>query len=109
MSERLLVALVTTPAGFDAERFATTLVEEGLVACVNLVPGIRSVYQWKGKTCVDNEQLCILKLPARTFDALQTRVCELHPAEVPEVIAVDVDRGLPEYLTWACNAEAVSK
>lgn len=103
MNDRLLVTFVTTPAGFDAEKFAATLVEEGMVACVNVVPGIRSVYQWNGETCIDNEQLCVLKLPERNFAALQKRVCELHPAEVPEIIAVDVEHGLPEYLAWASN------
>ncbi len=95
-----MVVLMTTPAGFDAEHLATTLVEESLVKCVNIVPGIRSVYVWEGEVCVDDERLCVLKLPRENVEALRQRAVALHPADVPEFLVVDVAGGHQAYLDW---------
>jgi len=84
----------------SAERIATALVEEHLAACVNRISGVASTYRWQGKICHDNECLLLIKTTRERFDALRERIVELHPYELPEVIAVDIALGLPRYLHW---------
>jgi periplasmic divalent cation tolerance protein len=97
----LSIVLVTTPEGDPAHALATNLVEEGLAACVNIVPRVRSIYRWEGKIADEAESLLVIKTRTETVEALRARVIELHPYSVPEVIAVDVDRGHAPYLQWA--------
>jgi periplasmic divalent cation tolerance protein len=87
----------------DQERATTmarALVDEGLAACVNIIPGVRSVYRWDGKTQEDEEVLCLIKTRPELFPETQARILALHPYEVPEVLAFRVDDGNPSYLTW---------
>ena len=100
----VLVVFVTVGNGDEAASIARTLVEEKLVACVNIIPQIRSLYWWKGEVCDDQEVLLLMKTPNGTFDALQQRIRQLHSYEVPEIIAVAVKRGLPEYLQWVLQS-----
>lgn len=95
-----IVLLNTCPDEASAERIATALVEEGLAACVNRIPGIASTYRWQGKVCHDREVLLIIKTTSERFDAVRERILGLHPYELPEVVAVDIARGLPAYLDW---------
>lgn len=95
-----MVVLVTTPSVEKAAEIARTLVEEKLAACGNLVPGIRSIYRWEGKTQDDQEVLLILKAPRRNFEQLRARVVALHPYQVPEVIALGIEEGHRPYLDW---------
>lgn len=83
---------------------ATELVESGLAACVNLAPGVTSIYRWEGRTDESTECLMIIKSTARAFDALQEVIVELHPYELPEIIAVPVVDGLPAYLDWVTES-----
>jgi periplasmic divalent cation tolerance protein len=93
--------ILSTAASVEvAERIARALVEEGLVACVNIVPGIRSIYRWQGKVCDDAEVLLIAKVALARRAAALARLRELHPYEVPEGIAFEVVDGLPDYLAW---------
>lgn len=85
-----------------AERVARVLLDEHLVACVNLLPAVKSLYRWQGATESASEVLAIMKT-ARTVDVVAARVKELHPYEVPEVIVVDVAGGLPAYLKWVSD------
>jgi periplasmic divalent cation tolerance protein len=94
-----IVVMVTAPER-EAPSLARTLVEERLVACVNLVPGLRSVYWWKGKIEDEPEVLCIMKTRSALFEALRTRVRKLHSYEVPEIIALPVLAGNEPYLEW---------
>ncbi len=94
------LVLVTAPPGEAAERLARALVEERLAACVNRVPGLRSVYRWQGEVVEDEEVLLLVKTSEDRLDALLARVPELHPYEVPEVVAVPIERGHPPYLAW---------
>ena len=94
------VVLVTAPGEEEGMKIARALVQEKLVACVNLVNGIRSVYAWKGEICDDPEILLIIKTTDNRFSALKERVRELHPYEVPEVIALPVVAGWEPYLEW---------
>ena len=94
------VIFVTVGRESEASKIAHTLVEEGLVACANIVPRIRSIYRWKGEVCDDEEFLLVIKTRSSRFEALQRRVRELHSYEVPEIIAIPLTAGLPEYLQW---------
>ncbi len=95
-----IVVLITVPDMKVARRVAKPLVEEGLAACVNLVPGVRSIYRWEGKTCDEPELLLLVKTRRACFAALERRVRELHPYSVPEVIALPIVEGSAPYLDW---------
>ena len=95
-----LVVLVTVPDLETGERIAEALVGEGLAACVNLVGEVRSIYRWKGAVEHEREQLCIVKTTADGFERLRARVVELHPYELPEVIALPIAAGHAPYLDW---------
>src|SRR5512143_2998223 len=95
-----ILVLCTCPDEAAADRIATALVEERLAACVSRVPGVASTYRWKGEVHRDSECLLLIKTTIERFDALRERIVALHPYELPEVIAVDVARGLPPYLDW---------
>ena len=94
-----LVVFVTAPAE-EAVTLAKTLVDERLVACVNIVPGLRSIYWWQGKVEDEPEVLCIMKTRTTLFDALRDRVRELHSYEVEEIIALPILAGNLPYLDW---------
>jgi periplasmic divalent cation tolerance protein len=96
----IVVVLVTMPDGDTAARVGRTLVEEKLAACVNIIPGLRSVYQYGGKLCDDAEVLCLFKTRRALYPALRDRMAALHPYEVPEIIAVPLCEGNAAYLSW---------
>ncbi len=73
---------------------------ERLAACVSILPGIRSVYRWEGAVESADELLLLIKTSLPRVEAMTTRICQLHPYELPEVIAVEVAAGLPAYLAW---------
>jgi len=84
----------------EALALARKLVEEGLAACVNAIPGARSIYRWKGEICDEGESLMLIKTTREAAPALMARLEELHSYEVPEVIAIDVGEGSEAYLAW---------
>ena len=94
------VILVTTGTRRQAEDIARALVEEGLAACCNILPGVRSVYRWKGVTQEDEEQLLIIKSKTARFSLIEARVRELHAYDVPEVIMLPLTGGSAPYLAW---------
>jgi periplasmic divalent cation tolerance protein len=104
MSEPLHVVLVTAPDAEVGARIGRVLVEEGLAACANLVPGIRSIYRWEGAVHDDAEVLLILKTRAALSAALAARVRALHPYQLPEVLALPVAGGSEPYLDWVRSA-----
>lgn len=95
-----LLALSTCPDAETAARIARVLVEERLAACVNRVPGIASTYRWQGRIHDDAEVLLLIKTTRGRFDALRSRLPELHPYEVPELIALEIREGHVPYLDW---------
>lgn len=101
-----VVVFMTVPDGETAGRIARTLTEERLVACVNIVPGVRSIYRWEDKLCDDSEVLCLCKTRAELFSALRERVSALHPYSVPEIIAVPLAHGSAAYLAWVAQSTA---
>ena len=99
MSERLVV-LSTVGSAEDAERIARALVEQRLAACVNVVPGLVSVYRWKGNVEREDERLLVIKTRRERFSALREALAALHPYEMPEILALPVEEGSPAYLEW---------
>ncbi|MGH7897442.1 MAG: divalent-cation tolerance protein CutA [Candidatus Binatia bacterium] len=97
---RAIVVLVTAGSVEVAERIAHALVEERLAACVNVIPGVRSIYHWQGKISEDQEWLLVVKTRRARFEAVAERVRSLHSYEVPEVIALEVSDGSKPYLDW---------
>jgi periplasmic divalent cation tolerance protein len=95
-----VVALTTAPTVEKAAEIARALVDERLAACVNVVPGVRSIYRWKGEICDDAEILCVIKTRADHIEALRARLVALHPYEVPELVVIDVAGGHLPYLSW---------
>jgi periplasmic divalent cation tolerance protein len=95
-----VVVLVTTASEEEAAQVGQALVKEGLVACANIVPGIRSIFRWEGKIEEEAECLLVLKSQRDHFEQLSKRVKELHSYSVPEIIALPIVDGLPEYLAW---------
>ena len=97
------LAFVTCPPD-HADALAAALVESGVAACVNILAGMRSVYRWNGELCRDDEALLLIKHRADRFDALRDAVLARHPYELPEIVAVDLDRGHAPYLDWIVQA-----
>jgi periplasmic divalent cation tolerance protein len=95
-----VVVLVTIGSREDGERLAEALVGERLAACVNLVAPIRSIYRWQGEVCRDDEVLLLVKSTRERYPDLERRIRELHPYDVPEVIALPIAAGSDPYLSW---------
>ena len=94
-----LVVLVTLPPE-RATELARTLVAERLAGCVNVLPGVQSVYRWEGEVAEDRETLLLIKTTGERYPELEARIREMHPYEVPEIVALPWDRALPEFQTW---------
>ncbi len=90
----------TCPNQETAEKIARTLVSEKLAACVNIVPGITSVYQWQGKIETDQECLLLIKSRQDIYPELEKTIIAIHPYELPEIVAVSIAHALPGYLNW---------
>ncbi|MFT5126205.1 MAG: periplasmic divalent cation tolerance protein [Kiritimatiellia bacterium] len=90
----------------EAQRIGRTLVEESLVACVNLMEGMQSIYRWEGEVCEAREVVIIAKTHADKVEALIARVKELHSYECPCIVVLPVLEGNPDYLKWIrCETE----
>jgi periplasmic divalent cation tolerance protein len=99
------LVLTTCPDSDAAQRLAQALVSERLAACVNILPIAQSIYLWKGQVESAAEQLLIIKSMTDAYSSIQKRIRELHPYELPEVIAVPIADGLPDYLAWIRNPD----
>src|SRR3954469_22059553 len=104
MADEVLLAFSTFPDLETARRIVRALVEARLVACGNIIPQVESIYRWQGKIEASNEVLVFFKLPAPGYAAFAAKLKELHPYELPEIIAVNIACGLPEYLRWATES-----
>ena len=94
------VIYCTVPNEFSANLIATTLVDECLAACVNIVPSITSVYKWDNAVQTDNELLLIIKSQESLFESIEARIKELHENTIPEIIALPIIKGSDEYQNW---------
>jgi len=104
-----VVVLLSGPKGEDLRALGRTLVEERLAACVSVLPGARSLYRWEGEVCEQEEALAILKTTRGRLPAVEERVLELHPYEVPEFLALEVTRGSAAYLEWMGRSVAAER
>jgi periplasmic divalent cation tolerance protein len=95
-----IVVLVTAASRQEAARIGRALVKAELAACVNLLPGIRSIFRWEGEVSEEREVLLIVKSRSDLFDRLTAEVKRLHSYTVPEVIAVPIAHGAADYLAW---------
>jgi periplasmic divalent cation tolerance protein len=94
------ICFVTAPSREVALTLAKDIVEAGLAACVNCVPAVESVYQWRGEINIDTEVLMVIKTEKRLIDALKETIIAEHPYEVPEFIALAVSDISPDYANW---------
>ncbi|HEU4431613.1 MAG TPA: divalent-cation tolerance protein CutA [Myxococcota bacterium] len=99
-AEEVRVCLVTAPDAEVAQRIARALVDEQLAACVNVVPGVRSIYRWQGEVNDDAELLLIVKTTQKRLAALAERLAVLHPYALPELVALTPSGGSERYLDW---------
>jgi periplasmic divalent cation tolerance protein len=95
-----VIVFITTADAETAAAIGRALVEERLAACANLLGPIRSIYRWRGAVEEASEHLLLVKTQAGRYRALEARVKELHPYDVPEIIAVDIESGSLPYLDW---------
>ncbi len=96
----MTVILCTVPTEESAEEIARTLVEERLAACVSIIPGLRSIYRWKDEIEDDPELLLLIKTRRELFEPLSAHLQRLHPYEVPEIVALEVNETSPSFLDW---------
>ncbi len=95
-----IVVLVTVGSDDEAVKISRLLVGEDVVACVNIVQGVRSVFRWDGAVVEEQECLLIAKTVSMAFDRVASMIRANHSYEVPEIIALPIQQGLPEYLSW---------
>ncbi len=95
-----IIVLITASSNDEAAKVGTSLVEEHLAACVNIVPGIRSIFFWEGKIQNEQEILLLCKSRQQLLDKLISRVKELHSYTIPEILALSVIGGSSDYLSW---------
>lgn len=100
MDSKHLIVFVTVPTVEDGGKIARILVSQKLAACVNILPGIISIYTWDEEVCEEGEVLMIIKTRVDLFNTLSTTVQNEHPYDVPEVIAVPITAGTKNYLHW---------
>ncbi len=100
MSDNHLLIYCTCPDQDSAQSIANTLVDRQLAACVNILPGIQSVYHWEGKREKAQEYLLTIKTLRSVYTSLEQAIVALHPYELPEIIAVPITHGLAGYLAW---------
>ena len=98
-----LLVLTNLPDRAAAERIAEILIGQQLAACVNILAPCRSVYRWKGAVQQDEEHPVLIKTAAERYCALEEALRAAHPYELPEIIAVPIERGLPAYLAWVAR------
>jgi periplasmic divalent cation tolerance protein len=100
-----LVVLSTRPDIAVAENLAQTLLDAGLAGCVNILPGVRSMYVWNGSLQSDTEVLMIIKTAAPNFDRLREMLVAAHPYDLPEVVALEIADGHHPYLQWLADPQ----
>jgi periplasmic divalent cation tolerance protein len=99
----MLLVLTTFASKEKAEEVAWRLVQEELAACVNVLPGVHSIYRWKGEIEAESEVACFIKTTEAAFERLRARLVELHPYEVPEVVALTASSVHAPYLEWVTS------
>lgn len=98
-----LLVLTNLPDRASAETLARTLVEKRVAACVNILAPCRSVYRWKDQAQQEDEHPVLIKTTQEAYGALEEAIRQAHPYELPEIVAVPIERGLPAYLDWVAE------
>ena len=105
MDDALLV-FTNLPDAESARALATTLVEQRVAACVNVLAPCQSIYRWEGKLGDAEEVTLLIKTSAARYAALEEAIRAYHPYELPEIVAVRIEKGLPDYLAWVAASTA---
>ena len=95
-----LMVLTNLPDRAAAEALAARLIERRVAACVNILSPCRSVFRWEGRVQREEEHPLLIKTTSERYPELERAICAGHPYELPEIVAVPIERGLPEYLRW---------
>jgi len=103
------IILCTCPDKDTAEKLARLLVANHEAACVNIIPGITSIYAWQGQIESAQEHLLLIKAHNDYYQSIETTLRNHHPYELPEIIAAPIERGLPEYLHWIDSCHSLKK
>ena len=101
-----LLVFTNLPDRAAAERLADALIQQRVAACVSILAPCRSVYRWKGAVQHDEEHPVLIKTTVEQYPALEAAIRAAHPYELPEIIAVPIERGLPAYLDWVARETA---
>lgn len=101
---KTIVVLCTAPNQAIAQELARVIVEKKLAACVNILPGVTSVYQWEEQTMTNSEWLLIIKTTQTNYETLEASIQRLHPYHIPEIIALPIVQGSENYLNWLINS-----
>jgi periplasmic divalent cation tolerance protein len=104
-----LLVLTNLPDRAAADRLADSLIGQHLAACINILAPCRSVYRWKGAVQHGEELPMLIKTTAECYPALEAAIRAGHPYELPEIIAVPIERGLPAYLDWVAAEASVPR
>lgn len=99
----MILVLNTCPGSITAKQIAQDLVANQLAACVNILPGIQSYFRWGNKVDFADEFLLVIKTTSERYEEVEKSIKLLHPHELPEIIAVSIQKGLPDYLAWIDN------
>lgn len=102
-SSLFCVVFVTAPEAKTAQDLAQKLIKQRLAACVNIIPGVTSVYRWEERIHKDPELLLIIKTRTNIFKKLAQFIKKNHPAEVPEIISLPINEGSPSYMSWLAD------
>ena len=102
----ILIVLCTFPDMAKARETGTALVESQLAACVNLIPAVESIYRWEGRVETTAEVLALFKTTAEAWSRFETRLRELHPYEVPEIVALKPGQVAESYARWVGESVA---
>ena len=108
-NDKPILIYTTFPSREDAERIGGDLVDGGLAACVNIIPGMTSIYNWKGTRQRDSECVGIIKTRSALADAVTARVRALHPYDNPAVVVLPIEGGAGDFLRWIADQTAAPK
>lgn len=101
-----LLVITNLPDAESARALATTLIEQRVAACVNVLAPCQSIYRWEGKLEEAEEVPLLIKTSAARYAALEEAIRAYHPYELPEIVAVRIEKGLPAYLAWVAASTA---
>jgi periplasmic divalent cation tolerance protein len=100
VNEQFVIAISTFPDVETARKISRELVDSALVACANIIPALESIYYWKEKVETSAESLAIFKLTAARYSEFESRLRNLHPYDVPEIVRLNIAGGSADYLRW---------